>query len=87
MQDTIHIGDRPVLEAHPDGLYVVLRREGEPGAVRSTSTRCATWQRRWARWRQRSRGLWLGMTSLETTRLGCCGAETMGQLSLLFTKA
>ena len=33
MQDTVHIGDGVVLEAHPDGLHILLRREGEPGAV------------------------------------------------------
>jgi len=33
MQDTIHIGDGLVLEARPDGRYILLRREGEPGAV------------------------------------------------------
>ena len=34
MQDIIYIADELVLEAHPDGPYILLRREGEPGAVR-----------------------------------------------------
>jgi hypothetical protein len=34
MQDTIYIADELVLEAHPDGPYILLRREGEPGSVR-----------------------------------------------------
>ena len=34
MQDTVHIGAGLVLEAHADGLYIVLRREGERVAVR-----------------------------------------------------
>ena len=33
MQDTIYIRDELVLEAHPDGPYILLRREGEPGSV------------------------------------------------------
>jgi hypothetical protein len=33
-QDTIHIRDELVLVAHPDGRHILLRREGEPGAVR-----------------------------------------------------
>jgi hypothetical protein len=34
MQDIIHIRDELVLEAPPDGPYILLRRDGEPGAVR-----------------------------------------------------
>jgi hypothetical protein len=34
MQHTIYIRDELVLEAHPDGLYLLLRRQGEPGSVR-----------------------------------------------------
>jgi hypothetical protein len=34
MQDTIHIGDGLVLEAHSDGPYILLGREGESIAVR-----------------------------------------------------
>jgi hypothetical protein len=34
MQDIIYIADELVLEAHPDGPYILLRREGEPGDVR-----------------------------------------------------
>jgi len=34
MQHTIYIADELVLEAHPDGPYILLRREGQPGAVR-----------------------------------------------------
>ena len=34
MQHTIYIRDELVLEAHPDGPYILLRREGEPGSVR-----------------------------------------------------
>jgi hypothetical protein len=30
---TIWIGDGLVLEAHPDGCYILLRREEEPGAA------------------------------------------------------
>lgn len=33
MQRTIYIRDELVLEAHPDGSYILLRREGEPGSV------------------------------------------------------
>jgi len=33
-RDTIHIRDELVLEAHPDGLYILLQRESEPDAVR-----------------------------------------------------
>ena len=33
MKDTIYIRDELVLEAHPDGPYILLRREGEPGSV------------------------------------------------------
>ena len=31
---TIYIRDELALEAHPDGPYILLRREGEPGTVR-----------------------------------------------------
>ena len=31
---TIYIRDELVLEAHPDGPYILLRREGLPGTVR-----------------------------------------------------
>jgi hypothetical protein len=34
MQHTIYIADELVLEAHPDGPHILLRREGEPGSVR-----------------------------------------------------
>ena len=34
VQDIIFIADELVLEAHPDGPYILLRREGEPGSVR-----------------------------------------------------
>jgi hypothetical protein len=34
MEHTVYIRDELVLEAHPDGAYVILRREGEPGSVR-----------------------------------------------------
>jgi len=34
VNDTICIRDELVLEAHPDGPYILLRREGEPGTVR-----------------------------------------------------
>jgi hypothetical protein len=34
MQDVIYIREELVLEAHPDGRYILLRREGEPGVVR-----------------------------------------------------
>jgi hypothetical protein len=34
VRDTIYIRDELVLEAHPEGPYIVLRREGEPSAVR-----------------------------------------------------
>jgi hypothetical protein len=34
LQRTIYIRDELVLEARPDGPYILLRREGEPGAVR-----------------------------------------------------
>jgi hypothetical protein len=34
MQRTIYIRDELVLEAHPDGPHLLLRRQGEPGAVR-----------------------------------------------------
>ena len=34
VQDIIYIRDELVLEAHPDGPYILLRREGEAGAVR-----------------------------------------------------
>ena len=59
MQDIIYIRDRDavVLEAHPepDGLYILLRREGEAGTAlgECTSTGCATWPMRFARWQQR----------------------------------
>jgi hypothetical protein len=33
-KDTIHIRDELMLEAHPEGPYILLRREGEPGSVR-----------------------------------------------------
>jgi hypothetical protein len=33
VQRTIYIRDELVLEAHPDGSYILLRREGEPGSV------------------------------------------------------
>jgi len=35
MQHTIYIRDDLVLEAHPDGRYILLRREGETGSVRA----------------------------------------------------
>ena len=34
MQRTIYIRDELVLEAYPDGPYILLRREGQPNAVR-----------------------------------------------------
>jgi hypothetical protein len=34
VQKTIYIRDDLMLEAHPDGPYILLQREGEPGAVR-----------------------------------------------------
>jgi hypothetical protein len=34
MQHTIYIRDELVLEAHPDGPYILPRSEGKPGAVR-----------------------------------------------------
>jgi hypothetical protein len=36
MQNTIYIHDELVLEAHPEGdsPHILLRRQGEPGAVR-----------------------------------------------------
>lgn len=34
MKDTIYIRDQLVLEAHPEGPYILIRREGEPGSVR-----------------------------------------------------
>jgi hypothetical protein len=34
MQCTIYIRDELVLEAHPEGLYILLRREGEPDTIR-----------------------------------------------------
>lgn len=34
VQGTICVRDELVLEAHPDRRYILLRREGEPGAVR-----------------------------------------------------
>jgi hypothetical protein len=34
VQDIIYIADELVLEAHPEGPYILLRREGEPGSVR-----------------------------------------------------
>jgi hypothetical protein len=34
MQDIIYIHDELVLEAHSEGPYIVLRREGEPAFVR-----------------------------------------------------
>ncbi len=34
MEDIIHVGHGLVLEACPDGPHILLRREGEPGAVR-----------------------------------------------------
>ena len=34
MQHTIYIRDELVLEAPPDGRYILLRREDEPGSVR-----------------------------------------------------
>jgi hypothetical protein len=34
MQRTIYIRDELVLEAHPEGPHILLRREGEPDAVR-----------------------------------------------------
>jgi hypothetical protein len=33
VKDPIYIRDELVLEAHPDGRYILLSREGEPGAV------------------------------------------------------
>ena len=33
MQPIIYTRGELVLEAHPDGPYILLRREGEPGAV------------------------------------------------------
>jgi hypothetical protein len=34
MQPTIYTRDELVLEAHPDGPYILLRREGESSSVR-----------------------------------------------------
>jgi hypothetical protein len=34
MQNAIQTGDGLVLEAHPDGPCILLRREGEPDTVR-----------------------------------------------------
>jgi hypothetical protein len=34
MQRTIYIRDELVLEAHPEGPYILVRREGEPASVR-----------------------------------------------------
>lgn len=34
MKDTIQIRDELALEAHPEGLYILLRRDGEPASVR-----------------------------------------------------
>jgi hypothetical protein len=34
VQKAIYIRDDLMLEAHPDGRHIMLRREGEPGAVR-----------------------------------------------------
>jgi hypothetical protein len=56
MQHTIYTADELVLEAHPEGPYILLRREGEPGTVGYISTKCATWRMRCARWRRRWRG-------------------------------
>jgi hypothetical protein len=33
MQNTIYIRDELVLEAHPEGPYILLRREGESGTA------------------------------------------------------
>jgi hypothetical protein len=46
MQDTTYIADELVLEPHPDGPYILLRREGKPSTAlgRCISTRCAVWQ-------------------------------------------
>jgi hypothetical protein len=33
MQRTIYTRDELVLEAHPEGPYILLRREGEPGSA------------------------------------------------------
>jgi hypothetical protein len=33
MQPIIRTRDELVLEAHPDGSYILLKREGEPGPV------------------------------------------------------
>jgi hypothetical protein len=33
VKDTIYIRDELVLEAHPEGPYILIRREGEPGSV------------------------------------------------------
>jgi hypothetical protein len=38
MQHTTYIADELVLEVHPDGPYILLRREGEPGAARGEET-------------------------------------------------
>lgn len=32
MKDTVYIRDELVLEAHPEGLYILLHRKGKPGA-------------------------------------------------------
>jgi hypothetical protein len=34
VKDTIYIRDELVLEAHPEGPHIVIRREEEPGSVR-----------------------------------------------------
>ena len=34
VQHIIYIRDELVLEAHPEGPYILLRREGQPDAVR-----------------------------------------------------
>jgi len=34
MQGTVHIREELVLEAHPDGPYMLLGREGKLGSVR-----------------------------------------------------